>query len=104
MNLANQLTVLRIGLALATFGALTVHWPAAHLGAFALFLAAIITDWVDGYVARTMKTISAFGKVADPIADKILIIGVLFALTREHLGIPMWTVLLIVVRELLISR
>lgn len=103
MNLANQLTMLRIGLALATFVALTLHAPAAHLAALALFLAAIVTDWVDGYVARAMKTISAFGKVADPIADKILIIGVLVALTRDRLGIPLWTVFLIIARELLIG-
>src|SRR5262249_12395279 len=103
MNLANQLTVLRIALGLATFLALTVHSPNAHLAALLMFLAATITDWIDGYVARAMKTISAFGKVADPIADKILIIGVLVALTREHLGIPLWAVFLIIARELLIG-
>jgi CDP-diacylglycerol---glycerol-3-phosphate 3-phosphatidyltransferase len=103
MNLANQLTVLRIVLALATFGALTLRSPRAHLAAFALFLAAILTDWIDGYVARKMQTISPFGKVADPIADKILVIGTLIALTRDALGVPPWTVFLIIARELLIG-
>ncbi len=103
MNLANQLTMLRIALALAMFGALAARSPASHLAAFALFLAAIVTDWVDGYVARTMRTISAFGKVADPIADKILIIGALIALTRERLGVPLWAVFLIIARELVIG-
>jgi CDP-diacylglycerol--glycerol-3-phosphate 3-phosphatidyltransferase len=103
MNLANQLTMLRIVLALAMFGALAMRTPACHLAAFGLFLAAIVTDWIDGYVARAMKTISAFGKVADPIADKILIIGALIALTREKLGVPLWAVFLIIARELVIG-
>lgn len=103
MTLANQLTVLRIAMALAMFAALMRPQPAAHLAAFALFIAAMVTDWVDGYVARLTHSVSPFGKVADPIADKILVIGALIGLIRAHAGIPLWGVFLIIARELLMG-
>lgn len=104
MNLANQLTMLRIALASAMFIALMQPSPAYHLLAFFLCLAAVITDWIDGYVARKLNLTSPFGKVLDPIADKILILGALLALvhTRE-LEIPLWGVFMIIARELLIG-
>lgn len=104
MNLANQLTMLRFLLALATFAALSQDSLSAHLLALALFLAALMTDWIDGYVARRMGMISPFGKVADPIADKLLILGTLIALTRtKELDIPLWGVFLIFAREFIIG-
>jgi CDP-diacylglycerol--glycerol-3-phosphate 3-phosphatidyltransferase len=103
MNLANQLTVWRMVLATAVFLALIRPSPYAHLAAFVMFLAALATDWIDGRVARATHTISSFGKVADPIADKILILGVLIALTRLHLNVPLWGIFLILVRELLVG-
>jgi CDP-diacylglycerol--glycerol-3-phosphate 3-phosphatidyltransferase len=103
MSLANQLTLARIAMALGTFIGLTQPHPVWHLIAFGLFIAAVVTDWVDGYVARATQTTSAVGKVADPIADKILVLGTLIALTRMHLGIPLWGVFLILARELLMG-
>ena len=104
MNLPNRLTMLRAGLALAMFAALMQSGRAYHLAAVGLFLAALLTDWVDGYVARRTGAVSAFGKVADPIADKILVIGALIALMRaRELDIPFWGVFLIVIRELVIG-
>lgn len=103
MNLANQLTVGRIALALATFMALMRGGPPYYALALALYLAAMVTDWIDGWVARTTHSISAFGKIADPIADKILVLGGLLALTRAHLGIPIWGIFLIIARELLMG-
>lgn len=103
MTLANQLTMVRFGLALATFGALMHASPYAHALAFTLFTLAMVTDWVDGYVARTTHSISPFGKVADPIADKVLVIGALVGLSRLHAGVPLWAVFLIMARELLMG-
>lgn len=104
MNLANQLTMLRIVLSLAMFLALMHADSSYHLAAFILFLAAMVTDWVDGFVARLTHSISAFGKVADPIADKILVLGALIALIRtKELEIPLWAVFLIIARELLMG-
>lgn len=103
MTLANQLTLLRMALAVAMV--LTLLGPSFpwHVGAFCLYLAATVTDWIDGWVARATQTVSAFGKVADPIADKILVLGALIALPRRGLPIPLWGVFLIVARELLIG-
>ncbi len=103
MTLANQLTLLRMAMAVAMVLALLRPSPTLHLAAFALFLGATVTDWIDGYIARATQTISAFGKVADPIADKILVLGALIALPRHGLPIPLWGVFLIIVRELLIG-
>lgn len=104
MTLANRLTMLRVVLAAGVFSALMTDGPRWHAAAFAMFLAAIVTDWLDGWLARRMKTVSPFGKVADPIADKILVIGTLIALIRtKELAIPLWAVFIIVIRELLIG-
>ena len=104
MNLANQLTMLRIVLACAMFLALMHSSRLGHVAALALFLAALITDWIDGYVARSTNTMSSFGKIADPIADKILVLGALIALIKNRdLDIPLWGVFLIIARELLLG-
>lgn len=104
MNLANQLTMARIFMALAMVLALMHSHPGWHVAALGLYTAALITDWVDGYVARRTNTISAFGKIADPIADKILVLGALIALIeRRELDIPSWGVFLIVARDLLLG-
>ena len=104
MSLPNRLTMLRIVLAVAVFGALMADAPGWHTAAFVMFVAAIITDWLDGWLARRMKAVSSFGKVADPIADKILVLGTLIALIQtKELAIPLWAVFLIVMRELVIG-
>src|SRR5581483_4678640 len=100
----NRLTLLRVVLAVAVFGALMSDRPAAHGAALGLFLAAIVTDWLDGWLARRTGTVSSFGKVADPIADKVLVLGTLISLLRlKELQIPLWAVFLLVLRELVIG-
>ncbi|MDP3541097.1 MAG: CDP-diacylglycerol--glycerol-3-phosphate 3-phosphatidyltransferase [Elusimicrobiota bacterium] len=104
MSLPNRLTMLRIVLAAAVFAALMTDSPGWHLAALVMFIAAIITDWLDGWLARRMKAVSPFGKVADPIADKILVLGTLLALIRtKELELPLWAVFVIVMRELVIG-
>ncbi len=66
-----------------------------------LVFAALCTDWIDGTVARWSKTVSEWGKVLDPLADKFAAVCVVLALTiRESL--PLWFLILIVVRDILI--
>ena len=103
MTLANQLTMARLAMALATCAALMVRAPALHIAALLLFVLAMITDWVDGYVARKTGSVSPFGKVADPIADKILVLGAMIGLSRAHVGVPLWAVFLIMARELVMG-
>lgn len=104
MTLANKLTVGRLGLGLVTFFCLWQRRPAFYAAGLALFLAATITDWVDGYIARSTHSVSPFGAMADPIADKVLVIGALIALLRDPIvQAPAWAVFLIIVRELLMG-
>ena len=104
MTLANRLTLLRVALAAAVFGAMMTESPRWHGVALVLFIAAIVTDWLDGWLARRTNSVSHFGKIADPIADKILVLGTLLALIRhKELGIPVWAVFLMLMRELAIG-
>jgi CDP-diacylglycerol--glycerol-3-phosphate 3-phosphatidyltransferase len=104
MNLANRLTMLRVVLAAGVFAALMDDGPFWHAAALAMFVAAIVTDWLDGYLARRLNAVSPFGKIADPIADKILVLGTLLALIRhKELQIPVWAVFLMLMRELVIG-
>lgn len=104
MTLANRLTVLRVVLAAAVFGALLQDGALWHAAAFVLFAAAMLTDWLDGWLARRTNSVSSFGKIADPIADKILVLGTLLALMRRRdMNVPAPAVFLILMRELLIG-
>ncbi|MBI5202307.1 MAG: CDP-diacylglycerol--glycerol-3-phosphate 3-phosphatidyltransferase [Elusimicrobia bacterium] len=104
MTLPNKLTVARFGMALATFGCLWTHDPRFYGWALGLYVAATITDWVDGYIARKTQSSSAFGALADPIADKVLVLGALIAcMPIRWLHIPGLAVFLILVRELSIG-
>lgn len=104
MTIANRLTLLRVLLAAAVFAALMADAPRWHAAALALFVAALVTDWLDGWLARRMNAVSAFGKIADPIADKILVLGTLLALIRRReLDIPLWAFFVMLMRELAIG-
>ena len=101
LNLPNVLTTLRIvmvpffGWALLQDGGDSVTW---RLVAFTLFVLAMITDKIDGDIARARGLITNFGKIADPIADKLLIGSALVLLSI--LGeLPWWVTILILVRE-----
>lgn len=77
MNLPNKLTVLRIALVPFIMAAILIKFPFHDLVAGLLFGAAAITDLFDGKIARRDNLITDFGKFADPLADKILVISVL---------------------------
>jgi CDP-diacylglycerol--glycerol-3-phosphate 3-phosphatidyltransferase len=101
-NLANALTALRLILVpvflLALFSG-DGHEFASRVTAFAVFAVAVITDRFDGQLARSYGLVTEFGKLADPIADKMLIGAALIGLSM--LGdLPWWVTVLILVREL----
>jgi CDP-diacylglycerol--glycerol-3-phosphate 3-phosphatidyltransferase len=73
MNLPNKLTTSRFGFAFLLLLCLTFSFPGAKTLALLLFLIASATDWLDGYLARTKYGVSAFGKLMDPLADKVLV-------------------------------
>jgi CDP-diacylglycerol--glycerol-3-phosphate 3-phosphatidyltransferase len=75
-----------------------------YLVAYAMFAAAAITDYYDGKIARERNLITNFGKLLDPIADKILMVAGFIMLMRvPDLNIPGWTVVAILAREFLIT-
>lgn len=101
-NIANLLTALRLVLVpvfLLFLFAGDGHEPASRLTAFAIFAVAVITDRLDGSLARAYDMVTEFGKLADPIADKLLIGAALIGLSM--LGdLPWWVTVVILVREL----
>ena len=94
MNLPNKLTLLRIFIVPFMIAALLMDFPHHFLVAGLLFGAASITDFFDGKIAREKNMITDFGKFADPLADKILVISCLVCFVAMKLCDP---VLLIVV-------
>lgn len=82
MNLPNKLTVLRIILVPFFAAALLIPFPLHNLAALALFGAASLTDLFDGKIARKRGLVTDFGKFADPLADKILVISALLCFVQ----------------------
>ncbi len=99
-QLPNALTLLRILLTIS-FLAISFYFK-FYLLSFIIFLIACITDILDGYLARRYKQITNFGKVWDPLADKLLVISALVTLFIWHY-IFLWMVIIIVVREVLVT-
>ncbi len=114
MNLPNQLTVLRI-LMIPVFililvlpfdwGTLTVGGTqllVSHLVAAVIFAIASITDWLDGEIARKRGLVTNFGKFADPLADKMLVMTAFIMLVDLN-KVAGWIVAIIVCRELAVT-
>jgi CDP-diacylglycerol---glycerol-3-phosphate 3-phosphatidyltransferase len=102
MGLADQLTVARI---LATpFVVVLFIWefPGHAYWATALFIAAMATDQIDGWLARRQGRTTPLGSLLDPVADKVLVLATMIVLIDENI-FPGWMVAAIVARELLVS-
>ncbi|MDP3723405.1 MAG: CDP-diacylglycerol--glycerol-3-phosphate 3-phosphatidyltransferase [Candidatus Omnitrophota bacterium] len=102
MTLPNKLTLLRILLTFVIMGLLFVPGWVAKAAALAVFLFAGLTDWLDGLLARRWRQTSSLGALLDPIADKVLVLGTFLAFVQLGL-IPAWMVLVIALREFLIT-
>ncbi|MCC5889356.1 MAG: CDP-diacylglycerol--glycerol-3-phosphate 3-phosphatidyltransferase [Alkalibacterium sp.] len=114
MNLPNKITLFRIFLIplfmilvlipfeWGTFNALGSSVENHLLVAAVVFSIASFTDWLDGYLARKMDIVSNFGKFADPLADKMLVMTALILLVELGLA-PSWVVAIIVSRELAVT-
>ncbi len=102
MNLPNKLTVSRLILTAFFLMVLLGEFPLRFTIALVLFIAASLTDLFDGIIARRRNLITDFGKLMDPLADKVLICSAFIAFIE--LGwMPAWMVVLIVARELAIT-
>jgi len=111
LNLPNQITVARLLMAVVIFVLLEAvcrdgQHNVAWLVAFCIYTIAALSDGLDGYLARSRGQVTAFGRIADPLADKILICGVLVItrnLPQTTQFVPAWIVLVVLAREFLVS-
>ncbi len=105
-NLPNQLTSLRLILAVVLFAVITWHY---YLAGLVLFAIAAGTDWLDGYFARRYGQVTTLGRILDPFADKVIICGTFVYLlvapgmAETPWGLSAWMVVVIVGRELLVT-
>lgn len=119
MNLPNKLTVLRV-LMIPLFVLLMClsfdgktdiislrqsggsHFIMLRLAACLIFCIASLTDFLDGWIARSQHLVTNFGKFMDPLADKLLVCSCLILLSAER-SLPAWIVIIIISREFIIS-
>ncbi|ABG04184.1 CDP-diacylglycerol--glycerol-3-phosphate 3-phosphatidyltransferase [Rubrobacter xylanophilus DSM 9941] len=102
MTLANQLTLARLVAVVPLMIALYVPFPGNRTVALLLYVAAILTDYFDGIVARRSNKVTGFGKLMDSIADKALIVSVFFALVDLGL-MASWMAAIMVIREFAVT-
>lgn len=102
LNIPNIITMVRIA-AIPLLCVLLLS-PERETGfwAAALFAAASVTDWLDGYLARRMGIVTVFGKFLDPIADKLIVMAALIMILPFG-RVPAWMVLVILGREMIIT-
>ncbi len=105
MNVPNRLTILRvIMIPLFVIAMLWQSFPCSDYIAAALFIAACITDFFDGYLARKYNQVTTIGKFMDPLADKLLVCAALICfLADPGTRMPVWVVIIIISREFIIS-
>jgi len=102
MNLPNTLTLLRLGLTALLVVSLSVQYPTHFAIALLVFLLASLTDYLDGVIARKWNLITDFGKLMDPLADKVLTASAFICLI-PYQALPAWAVIIIISREFLIT-
>ena len=99
MNLPNKLTLLRVFMIPLCLGLWALGQPVAAAAVFAL---AAATDFLEGYIARKRNIVTVFGKFADPVADKILVLTAMIFLCADH-RLPAWAVSIVAARELMVD-
>jgi CDP-diacylglycerol--glycerol-3-phosphate 3-phosphatidyltransferase len=102
MNWANRLTLSRLVLTILFVVALSSPWPYAHTIALVTFLVAGITDLFDGEIARRYQIVTNFGRLMDPLVDKIMIAAAFISLVPLR-AIPAWAATVVVGRDFLIT-
>jgi CDP-diacylglycerol--glycerol-3-phosphate 3-phosphatidyltransferase len=102
LNVPNVLTVVRILLVPVLIVALLEKTGGGDLMAAIVFAVASLTDYVDGWLARSRNWVTTFGKLMDPIADKLLIIAALIALVSLN-RLAAWVAMVIIAREFAVT-
>ena len=102
MNLPNKLTVLRIVLTPFYLAAMLIDFQYHYLVAALIFIVASVTDFLDGNIARKNNLVTTFGKLCDPVADKMLTTAALLAFMHLDLC-NIWIVMIVLTREFLVT-
>jgi CDP-diacylglycerol---glycerol-3-phosphate 3-phosphatidyltransferase len=102
MNWANRLTLSRLLLTVLFVAALSSSWAYARTSALIIFLIAGLTDFIDGEVARRYGSITNFGKLMDPLVDKIMMAAAFISLVPLK-AVPAWAATTVVARDFLIT-
>jgi CDP-diacylglycerol---glycerol-3-phosphate 3-phosphatidyltransferase len=102
LNLPNALTLARILLVPVVVVALLVESPGGSTIAAVVFAIAALTDGLDGYIARSQQSVTNFGKVMDPVADKLMVAAALISLVSLD-RLAAWVAMVIIAREFAVS-
>lgn len=104
MNLPNKLTIARCILAAVYVVLMSIGHLASFVVAYAVFIVACVTDYYDGKIARTQNLVTNFGKLVDPVADKVLMTSAFIILMGfDVLRIPGWAIILILARDFTVT-
>lgn len=111
MNLPNTLTMSRLGLAGVMMALLSVDFPYSKSLALIVFSVAGLTDYLDGYIARKHDLSTPFGKLMDPLTDKVMVAAAFVSFVGVHINrgghmaslVPAWIVVVIISREFLVT-
>lgn len=102
MNWANRLTLGRLVLTIVFVAALNSSWPYGRTLSLVIFLLAGLTDFVDGEIARRYGYVTDFGKLMDPLVDKIMVAAAFISLVPLR-AVPAWAATAVVARDFLIT-
>jgi CDP-diacylglycerol--glycerol-3-phosphate 3-phosphatidyltransferase len=102
MNWANRITLSRLMLTVLFVLALNSSWQYARTSALVIFLVAGLTDFIDGEIARRYGVITNFGKLMDPLVDKIMMAAAFISLVPLK-AVPAWAATAVVARDFLIT-
>src|SRR5438874_854262 len=102
MNWANRITLSRLMLTILFVLALNSSWHYARTSALVIFLVAGLTDFIDGEIARRYGIITNFGKLMDPLVDKIMMAAAFISLVPLK-AVPAWAATVVVARDFLIT-
>ena len=102
MNLPNVLTLSRIGFAFILVYLLLLNSLLGNIWASIFFIIASLTDFYDGYLAKKRGLVSNFGKIMDPIADKVMMLSIFFALAFIGM-VAWWMVIVMAIREVWVT-
>ncbi len=105
MTWPNILTLMRVAMIPALVVLMYLPGPEARWAAFGVFVAAAITDWADGHVARVTRSVSRLGRMLDPVADKLIVAATLVMLVADDTlnGLAIVPAIVILCREILVS-